>query len=85
MNKLIIDSQNLTLKDVLNVSKNKAKVEIGENAYQKIDKARKIVEDIVEKGDPIYGINTGFGKFCNVQISKEELKMLQENLIMSHS
>jgi histidine ammonia-lyase len=70
---------------VLNVSKNKAKVEIGENAYQKIDTARKIVEDIVEKGDPIYGINTGFGKFCNVQISKEELTMLQENLIMSHA
>ena len=85
MNKLVIDSQHLTVKDVLNVSKNKAKVEIGEKAYKKIDTARKIVENIVEKGDPVYGINTGFGKFCNVQISKEELKILQENLIMSHS
>ena len=27
MNKLVIDSQHLTVKDVLNVSKNKAKVE----------------------------------------------------------
>ena len=36
-------------------------------------------------GEPIYGINTGFGSLCNVEISKENLTKLQENLIKSHA
>ena len=34
---------------------------------------------------PIYGINTGFGSLCDVKIGKENLTLLQENLVRSHS
>jgi histidine ammonia-lyase len=34
---------------------------------------------------PIYGINTGFGSLCNVEISQENLSKLQENLVKSHA
>ena len=33
----------------------------------------------------IYGINTGFGSLCNIQISDENLEKLQENLVLSHA
>ncbi|MHB8339258.1 MAG: histidine ammonia-lyase, partial [Ignavibacteriaceae bacterium] len=35
--------------------------------------------------EPIYGVTTGFGEFSNVRISKENIKKLQENLILSHA
>jgi histidine ammonia-lyase len=33
----------------------------------------------------IYGINTGFGSLCDTAISKEDLSLLQRNLVLSHA
>lgn len=43
------------------------------------------VQRIVEKGHTVYGINTGFGPLCNTKISKEDTKILQSNILKSHS
>jgi len=43
------------------------------------------VQRIVEKGDTVYGINTGFGPLCSTRISKEDTKILQSNILKSHS
>ena len=48
-------------------------------------KTRKIIDDIVENERVIYGVTTGFGEFCNVSISKQDCRTLQENLIRSHA
>lgn len=42
------------------------------------------VERIVAKGDPVYGINTGFGKLASVRIPAEDLETLQRNIVLSH-
>lgn len=34
---------------------------------------------------PIYGINTGFGAMCNVQVDEEDIETIQYNLIRSHA
>ena len=34
--------------------------------------------------EPVYGINTGFGKLASLKIAAEDTAMLQENLILSH-
>lgn len=47
--------------------------------------SRAVVERCVEEQLVRYGITTGFGKFCNVVISKEDNTTLQKNLIMSHA
>lgn len=43
------------------------------------------VQRIVEIGHTVYGINTGFGPLCNTKISKEDAKILQSNILKSHS
>ena len=43
-----------------------------------------MIERIVAKGDPVYGINTGFGKLASVRIAAEDVETLQRNLILSH-
>ncbi len=47
--------------------------------------ARATVEKALEKGEPLYGINTGFGILANKQVNEKQLKQLQRNLILSHS
>lgn len=43
------------------------------------------VERIVAKGEPVYGINTGFGKLASVRIPAADLERLQRNIVLSHA
>jgi len=54
-------------------------------ARKKVKASQKIVANIVDEGHPVYGINTGFGPLCTTSISKEETKILQSNILKSHS
>ncbi len=54
-------------------------------AAARIDAGAQAVEAIVARGEPVYGINTGFGKLASARIGKGDLARLQENLIVSHS
>ncbi len=44
-----------------------------------------VVAAIVEKGEPVYGINTGFGKLASVRIPADDLETLQRNIVLSHA
>lgn len=43
------------------------------------------VARIVAKGEPVYGINTGFGKLASVRIDNADLARLQRNIVLSHA
>jgi histidine ammonia-lyase len=80
-----ITGNTLTLEEVVRVCRLNEQVELSNGAIEKILKSRKIVDDFVDNGDVVYGITTGFGKFSDVSISKEESKLLQKNLIITHA
>ncbi|MDG1098700.1 MAG: aromatic amino acid ammonia-lyase [Bacteroidia bacterium] len=42
-------------------------------------------EHIKAAKEPVYGVNTGFGSLCDVEIEAEELGKLQENLLITHA
>ena len=54
-------------------------------AIDAVKKAQQTVEAIVNHGDVVYGINTGFGKLAQTTIAKDHLAELQRNLVLSHS
>lgn len=78
---------NLTLEDLTFISKAKpgqVKLQIEKSSLEKMKKSRQVVLDIVKRGKPVYGINTGFGALASKQIAVEDLEQLQYNLIRSH-
>src|SRR5208337_5238057 len=40
---------------------------------------------ILARGEPIYGINTGFGKLAGMRIEPADLAQLQRNIVLSHA
>ncbi len=54
-------------------------------AMPAVERAAAAVAAIVAKGDPVYGINTGFGKLASVQIPSADLEILQRNIVLSHA
>ncbi len=51
----------------------------------RVEAAAKTVAAIVAKGEPVYGINTGFGKLATVRIDAADLAALQKNIVLSHA
>lgn len=82
---LEVDGNSLTLEKIDFFLKENPLIVLSKEACEKIQKARDLVENWVENDEIIYGVTTGFGEFSNVKISREDLKALQENLILSHS
>ena len=48
-------------------------------------RARRPSRRILAKGEPVYGINTGFGKLASVRIADRDLATLQRNIVLSHA
>lgn len=55
------------------------------DAWDAIAASCATVDAIVAKGDPAYGINTGFGILAKAHIPNDQLAALQRNLILSHA
>ncbi len=85
MNKIAIDGHSLTIKQVVMVAREEYSVEIHQSAIDKINSSRSIVEEYVSREEVVYGVTTGFGRFSDVAISKDETELLQKNLIVSHA
>ncbi len=85
MKAIVIDGENLTIADIVNVARNKAKVMLSSKAKEKILQSRKVLEQLIKEKRTIYGVTTGFGAFGNVNIRAESIRELQLNLIRSHS
>ncbi len=76
----------LSLSDIQTILLENKKIELSDEAIENIQKCRAYLDEKMEREfDPIYGINTGFGSLCDVKIGKENLTLLQENLVMSHA
>ncbi|MEL6561331.1 MAG: histidine ammonia-lyase [Bacteroidota bacterium] len=75
----------LTAGKALAIARGQIKGVITPETQSKIVSSRKVVENIVEEGQAVYGINTGFGPLCTTKISKEETSILQSNILQSHS
>jgi histidine ammonia-lyase len=54
-------------------------------AWPMITRAAEAVQEILGRGAPVYGINTGFGKLATVRIAESDLEVLQRNLVLSHA
>ncbi|HLS54220.1 MAG TPA: aromatic amino acid lyase, partial [Tissierellaceae bacterium] len=85
MEKIYIDGNSLTLTDFIKVARHNYKIDLTESAKEEVERSRRLVEKFVNSNKTIYGITTGFGKFSEHIINKEESKRLQRNLIVSHA
>tara|TARA_Y100000814_G_scaffold162010_1_gene118322 strand:- start:547 stop:2076 length:1530 start_codon:yes stop_codon:yes gene_type:complete len=82
---LTITGHDLKIKDVVDVSRNYKKVVLSEDSIFKIKQCRKLVEDKINAGEIMYGINTGIGEFSETILNPDQIKDFQKYLIYNHS
>jgi histidine ammonia-lyase len=55
------------------------------SAMAAVQAGAEAVARILARGEPVYGINTGFGKLASVRIGDADLGVLQRNIVLSHA
>lgn len=82
---ITLDGSSLTIGDLVAVARQGAAAKVDPKAWKAVAASRKVVDDLVAKGEVAYGITTGFGEFAHVTIDALQVKALQRNLLMSHA
>ncbi len=82
---IILNGVDLTLEQLIRITRNYEKVSICKDNIEKVNEAHLFVRDIVENEKKVYGITTGFGKLSDVVINKKDTALLQRNLLISHA
>jgi histidine ammonia-lyase len=75
----------LTLNDIKQLIDTKQSCVLSDSALDAINKSHETVNKVLASNKIVYGINTGFGSLANQKISKENLRQLQRNIVLSHA
>jgi histidine ammonia-lyase len=71
--------------EVVRVARHGEKLEISQEALEKMAATRAHIESLAAAETPVYGISTGFGALANKHIAPEDRVQLQKSLIRSHA
>ncbi|TKT80247.1 histidine ammonia-lyase [Aquamicrobium sp. LC103] len=81
---IVLSAGSVTLADWRAVYRGAA-VKLDPACYPAVEEGAAAVARILARGEPVYGINTGFGKLASVRIPQEDLETLQRNIVLSHA
>jgi histidine ammonia-lyase len=82
---IILDGSNLSIEKLVAIARHKEKVEIRDEALQRIKTCRTMLEEKIQAHEIMYGVNTGIGEFSEVVLNDEQVKEFQRYLIYNHS
>lgn len=81
-----ISNELLDFKTLSSILEQEMHLALSEESVHNINASRAYIDRVTSESDvPYYGINTGFGSLCNVEIQDQNLTLLQENLVRSHA
>jgi histidine ammonia-lyase len=75
----------LTLADLRHLATNGQSIALSPDAWPSIDASARTVAEVVARGAPVYGINTGFGLLAKQRIAPRDVNELQRRLVRSHA
>jgi phenylalanine ammonia-lyase len=81
--KVVLRGRDLTVDDVARVARKGARVTISKDArmHERVAGSHALVGRLVEQGERIYGVTTGFGGRSHTCVSADDASALQENLL----
>jgi histidine ammonia-lyase len=75
----------LTLSDLRRLAAQRQTLALAADAWPAIEASARTVAEVVARGAPVYGINTGFGLLARQRIAAGDVNELQRRLVRSHA
>jgi histidine ammonia-lyase len=82
---ITLTGHDLRIEDVVRVARQYERVELDPQSLDRIRTCRKFIEERIEAGETMYGVNTGIGEFSEIRLSDEQVRQFQRNLVYNHA
>ncbi|HHJ52027.1 MAG TPA: aromatic amino acid lyase [Caldithrix abyssi] len=82
---IVLDGKSLTIEKLVRIARFGEKVELADEALQRIKACRAMLEKKIAAREIMYGINTGIGEFSEVVLTDEQVEQFQKYLIYNHA
>ena len=80
-----LNGSELSIYDVASVARNRDKVSVTKDAWQRIEICRSLIQSKIDDHEVMYGVTTGIGEFSEVVLNPEQVKEFQRYLVYSHA
>lgn len=84
MKELVLQPGAATLGQLSQIYRHECAVTLVPESRAAVEAAAALIAQVATRDEPVYGVNTGFGKLASVKIASADTAKLQRNLILSH-
>ncbi|WP_136659310.1 histidine ammonia-lyase [Nitratireductor sp. XY-223] len=84
MSAVVLQPGKMSLAQLEDIYWREAEVAVDHSCRAAVDAAAELIGNTARGDDPVYGVNTGFGKLASIKIAPRHTATLQRNLILSH-
>jgi histidine ammonia-lyase len=81
---VVLTGRNLTLEQVVEVARGRARVELAPEAVERMRAARALVERALERGDEVYGLTTGVGARKEARVAAAQAGPWNRLMLLDH-
>ena len=82
---IILDGSGLTVEKLVRIARHGEKVSLSPDALERIKVCRAMLEEKIQAGEIMYGVNTGIGEFSEVVLTDEQVSQFQRYLVYNHA
>jgi histidine ammonia-lyase len=82
---IILNGSELSIEKLVQIARFNEKVELHPEALDRIKVCRSMLEEKIQAGEIMYGVNTGIGEFSEVVLTEEQVAQFQKYLIYNHA
>jgi histidine ammonia-lyase len=82
---VVVGRNGVAPQDVIDVARRGARVVLGDDAREALERGAEVVAGLLDKPEPVYGVSTGFGALADTVIPVERSAELQLALVRSHA
>ena len=82
---VVLNGQDLTLEQVVEVAVSKRLVALSDTAEARLAASRAVVEELAAGDRPVYGLNTGLGALRTFRVPAEDAAAFQRKILASHA
>ncbi|MEN8152596.1 MAG: aromatic amino acid ammonia-lyase [Acidobacteriota bacterium] len=82
---IVLNGSGLTVEKLVRIARFNEKVELDNDAIERINVCRAMLERKIDANEIMYGVNTGIGEFSEVVLNDDQVKDFQKYLIYNHA
>ena len=80
-----LNGNELTVEKLVRIARDGEQVELAQDSLRSIIKCREMIEEKIQAGEIMYGVNTGIGEFSEIVLDDDQIKDFQKYLIYNHA